>query len=94
MQIKYTVWRIQSIVLSQCGTISDGCWTYGGHFFRYLNVEQLYCTPKTDLMLYISYFLIKIKKNKIHIMEKQTKKIQRGLVSREGRVTEGDWVPE
>ena len=32
----------------------------GDHFARYTNIESLYCAPETNIMLYVSYTLIKI----------------------------------
>lgn len=29
---------VSNLVIAH-GTVSDGCWTYGDHFFRYVNIE-------------------------------------------------------
>lgn len=34
--------------------------TYANHFFRHINIEQLWCTRETNTILYVSCILIKI----------------------------------
>ena len=36
--------------------VANGNWTYcGDHFAMYTNIESLYCTPETNIMLYVNY---------------------------------------
>ena len=52
--------------------VTDVNWTYcGDHFIMYKNIKSLYCTPETNIILYVKYNLIK---NKLKPYVKKKKK--------------------
>lgn len=48
----------QKADLNLCGSVSSSV-QQGNHFFRFINVQQLWCMSETDIILYVSIFLNK-----------------------------------
>lgn len=70
----YSIGKTVNIIVI---TLNDDSYqTYCDHIVRNINVKSLCCLPKTNIMLYVSYTLIKKRKGveiKIHRLKKKKK---------------------